>query len=174
MSSNKELKRLIKLKKKIKKKNPVFQRSESWRYKRVKGGWRHPIGIDNKMKEKNKGWPALVSVGYGTPANLRHKHASGREEVLVYNVNDLDLINPEDQVIRIGKIGRRKKKEIIDQADIFGIKVLNRIPGVGEVEMEEYEEETGVGVEGLEEVDLEDLSSDDEEEDEEIASPEDD
>ncbi len=143
---DKELKRLIRLKKRKKQKNPTFHRSESWRYKRVKKSWRHPIGIDNKMKEKNKGWPALVSVGYGTPANLRHKHASGREEVLVYNINDLDLVNPEDHVVRIAKIGRKKKTEIIDQADIFGIKVLNRIPEIGEVEIEEYDEEAGIGV----------------------------
>ncbi|MHA2297097.1 MAG: 50S ribosomal protein L32e [Candidatus Hodarchaeales archaeon] len=161
LENTKEFKRLLRLKKKKKQKNPKFVRCESWRYpRRVKPRWRRPRGIDNKMAEKNKGWPALVSVGYGIP--LRHRHSSGREEVLVHNINDLDLIDPTQQVVRVGgKVGRKKKKEIMDQADIYGLHVLNRIPEISEIgEIEEYEfDEDDVTAEELEGVEIEDLEA---------------
>ncbi|MFW9994618.1 MAG: 50S ribosomal protein L32e [Candidatus Odinarchaeota archaeon] len=159
--NKKELKRLMRLKKKQKQKMPTFRASESWRLKRVKERWRRPRGVDNKMAEKRQGWPVLVSVGYGTP--LKHLHSSGREEVLVHNINDLDLIDPAQQVVRIGgNVGKKKKKDIMDQADIYGLTVLNKIPEIGEVEIEEYEMDEGeVTAEELEDVDLEDLEDSD-------------
>ena len=47
---------------------PKFIRPESWRYDRIKPNWRKPKGIDNhQRKQKSRGRPGLVKVGYGTP-----------------------------------------------------------------------------------------------------------
>ena len=46
---------------------PKFIRPESWRYKRLETTWRKPKGIDNhQRKQKSRGRPGLVKVGYGT------------------------------------------------------------------------------------------------------------
>jgi len=47
---------------------PEFIRPESWRYTRLETGWRKPKGMDNhQRKQKSRGRPGLVKVGYGTP-----------------------------------------------------------------------------------------------------------
>ena len=47
---------------------PKFIRPESWRYTRLETGWRKPKGMDNhQRKQKSRGRPGLVKVGYGAP-----------------------------------------------------------------------------------------------------------
>lgn len=122
--------RLFKLKYEvIKKKLPRFIRQESWRYVRVKDSWRRPRGKDSKMRLHKKGRPPLVRIGYRTPKLVRGLHPTGFEEILVYNVKDVEtkVTDPERQAIRIaGSVGRRKRVMIIKYADEHGIRVLNR------------------------------------------------
>lgn len=134
-----EKKRLIKIKKKINKKRPKFRRFESWRYVRIKNHWRKPRGIDNKMRTKESGWPKSVKVGWGSPSLVKHLHPSGKEEVLVWNTADLEKINRETQVIRIGgSVGSRKKEEIVRKSNEINIKILN--PGIQKEIDDEFEE----------------------------------
>ena len=47
---------------------PKPKRGESWRYKRLDTTWRKPKGVDNhQRKQKSRGRPGLVKVGYGGP-----------------------------------------------------------------------------------------------------------
>ena len=113
----------------IKKKLPRFIRQESWRYVRIKESWRRPRGKDSKMRLRKKGRPPLPRIGYRTPKLVRGRHPSGFEEVLVYNVKDIEakVTDPNKQAIRIaGSVGKRKRMEIIKYADKHGIRVLNR------------------------------------------------
>jgi len=48
-------KRLLRERAKIRKKRPKFRRQESWRYKRLRTGWRRPVGIDNTMRHHKRG-----------------------------------------------------------------------------------------------------------------------
>jgi large subunit ribosomal protein L32e len=140
MSGEDERKRLLKIRKKMSKKRPNFRQFESWRLDRIKDHWRRPRGIDNKMRQERKGWPKVVKVGYGSPKAVRGLHPSGMEEVLVYNVGDLTIIDPETQVARIGgSVGKRKKKAILKRTEELGIHILN--PGDIEAEEEEFFEE---------------------------------
>ncbi len=124
-----EKKRLMRIKRRLNKKRPHFRRQESWRYKRVKPNWRRPRGIDSKMREKKRGYPPLVEVGYGTPRKVRYLHPSGYREFLVNKLEDLYLLDPTVHAARIsGTIGRAKREIIQEQATILGIKVLNPIP----------------------------------------------
>ena len=62
---------------KVAKSRPDFKRPESWRYKRLETTWRKPKGIDNhQRKQKSRGRPGLVKVGYGGPKISRGLHPS--------------------------------------------------------------------------------------------------
>jgi large subunit ribosomal protein L32e len=155
-----EKKRLMRVRKRISRKRPKFRKYESWRFKRLKDNWRRPTGIDNKMRQKRSGWPKTVNVGYGSPRAVRHLHPSGMEEVFVYNVGDLAIVDPETQVARIGgSVGAKKRIDIVDEALKREIRILN--PGearslieLAEIEAEEEgaeEEESGESDEEAEE-----------------------
>ena len=152
-----EKKRLLKVRKNISKKRPHFKRFESWRFVRIKDQWRKPRGIDNKMRTEEQGWPKSVKVGYRGPAAVRGLHASGYEEVMIWNTADLANVDPETQVARIGgTVGGRKREAILAKAEELEIRILN--PGV--------EEEEGDFEDLEDEEEFEDL--DDEDEDEEV------
>jgi large subunit ribosomal protein L32e len=105
---------------------PKFVRQESWRYVRIHPEWRKPKGVDNKVRRQDKGWPALVRVGYRGPAESRGLHPSGHFEVLVYRPVDLDGLVPGRDVARIGgTVGAKKREQILDRATELGIRVLN-------------------------------------------------
>jgi large subunit ribosomal protein L32e len=143
-----EKKRLLKIRSRINKKRPHFKRYESWRFVRIKDQWRKPRGIDNKMRTELQGWPKSVKIGYRGPAAVRGLHASGMEEVMVWNTKDLEKVDPEIHVARIGgTVGGRKKETMLEKAKELKIRILN--PGVTEPED-----------------DFEDLDDEDEEEEE--------
>jgi large subunit ribosomal protein L32e len=160
-----EKKRLLKVRKNINKKRPHFKRFESWRFVRIKDQWRKPRGIDNKMRTEEQGWPKSVKVGYRGPAAVRGLHASGYEEVMIWNTADLANVDSETQVARIGgTVGGRKREAILAKAEELEIRILN--PGVKDEEgdFEDLEDE-----EEFEDLDDED---EDEEEDEDMEEDE--
>ena len=129
----------LKLREALKHKRPDFVRQESWRYKRIKENWRRPRGLDSKMRRKIKGWPKCPEVGYRGPKAARGLHPSGYEEILVYNPDDLDKVDPEKQAIRIAHtVGIKKRMEIIAKATSKKIRILN--PKEAELELEEERE----------------------------------
>ena len=130
----------LKLRETLKHKLPDFVRQESWRYKRIKENWRRPRGIDSKMRRKIKGWPKCPEAGYRGPKAARGLHPSGYEEILVYNPDDLDKIDPKTQAARIAHtVGIKKRMEIIAKATSKGIKILN--PKEAELEIKEEKKE---------------------------------
>lgn len=130
--SDKEIVKLLRVKQRLDKKRPKFIRQESWRYVRVHPEWRRPRGIDSKMAEKRKGWPKMPTIGYRSPKLVRGYHPSGYPEVLVYNVKDLDGLDPNKVVVRIAHtVGEKKKIDIIERATELGLKIVNA-PTFGE------------------------------------------
>ncbi len=82
--------------------------------------WRKPKGRDNKMREKRKGYPAVVSIGY-------KKGKRKKMPLIVRNINDLDKIektSKKDFVI-LGSVGKKKKIEILKKAGEVGIHIQN-------------------------------------------------
>lgn len=119
----------LKLRERIKSKRPHFRRQEAWRYKRLSGRkekWRKAEGIDSKMRLKKKGWPKSPEIGYRGPKKVRNFHPSGYEEVLVFNVDDLDNVDPKNQVVRVAHtVGAKKRVEISARAEEKGVRILN-------------------------------------------------
>ena len=102
-SEENKLKDLVARRKRALGKRPAFVRQESWRYVRIHPEWRKPKGVDSKMRRQDKGWPALVRVGYRGPADARGLHPSGHYEAMVHRPADLDGLVPGRDVARIGR-----------------------------------------------------------------------
>ena len=86
--------------------------------KRKKQVWRRPKGRDNKMREKRKGYPIVVSVGY-------KKKKSERKTIrVVRNIKDLEKTRKNEMII-IGNIGKKKKIEIAKKAIKMKIPIQN-------------------------------------------------
>ncbi len=147
-------KRLLVLRKRLKAQKPDFVRCESWRYARVKPNWRRPRGIDNKMREKKKGWPKAPNVGYRAPRKVRYLHPSGFKEVIVWRAEDLESLDPEVHAIRIaGNVGDKKAFKIMEKAEEKGFWIIN--PRITKEEVEEELVEEAVEVADVEKAELE-------------------
>jgi large subunit ribosomal protein L32e len=95
-----------------------FRRIESWRYKRVGENWLRPKGGASRMRKKMKGWPRVVSIGYGTKKSRRGLHSYPHQ---------LEELKQGVEAIRVAAaVGGRKRATIIDKADKLGFKILNR------------------------------------------------
>jgi large subunit ribosomal protein L32e len=80
--------------------------------------WRRPKGRDNKMREKRKGYPIVVNVGY-------KKKKSERKLVrVIRNIRDLEKTEKNEMII-IGNIGKKKKIEIAKKAIKMKIPIQN-------------------------------------------------
>jgi large subunit ribosomal protein L32e len=107
---------------------PAFKRQEWFRYSKLGEKWRKPKGIHSKMKRRLKRRQPMVDIGFRGPESVRGLHPSGFEEVLVYNVDGLEGIDPKVQAVRIGgTVGTKKRIAIEDRATELGIRVLNRM-----------------------------------------------
>ena len=108
---------------------PAFKRQEWFRYQKLGEAWRRPRGIHSKMRRGMKRRPPMVEIGYGGPALVRGLHPSGFEEVMVYNIDGLEDIDPKTQAARIGgTVGVKKRIAIENRAKELGIRVLNKMP----------------------------------------------
>ena len=107
---------------------PEFLRQEWHTRKRLQGvKWRKPVGDHSKMRQHYGYRRNVVSIGFGSPKGARHLHPSGFKEVRVWNVKDLERINPEQEAARVAhQVGMKKRLDIEAKAEELGIRVLNR------------------------------------------------
>lgn len=115
------------LRQKVAEHRPDFVRQESWRYKRVGLAWRKPKGIDNhQRRQKFRGRPGLVKIGYGGPKIARGLHPSGFTDNLVHNLADLQKLDPKTDGVRIAHgVGKKKRIEIVAKALEQKFKIFN-------------------------------------------------
>ena len=93
------------------------------RRRKNKQKWRRPTGRDNKMREKRRGYPVVVSIGYRQKAKDRNK-IDGKEIVIIHNISDLSKVN-KNNMAHLDKVGAKKKAEIIKKANEMKIKINN-------------------------------------------------
>lgn len=97
-----------------------FLRRDSKRFlkfgkgKGKKAKWRKPTGRDNKMREKKKGYPAVVSLGYSKDKKVRGK-IKEKTPVEIFNIPGLEKLG-KDQIGVVGNVGKKKKIEIAKYA----------------------------------------------------------
>ncbi|MFA5764317.1 MAG: eL32 family ribosomal protein [archaeon] len=85
--------------------------------------WRKPRSIDLDRGLQHGFTP---KIGYRNKASIRGIHPSGYVEVRVENSNDLKNIDIKLNAIRISAtVGKRKRNEIIKEANKKGIWILN-------------------------------------------------
>ncbi len=88
------------------------------RGRKKKQVWRKPKGRDNKMREKRKGYPRIVSVGY-------KKTKSERKNIrIVKNSEDLEKIK-KNEILVMGNVGKKKRIEIAKKAKKMKIPIQN-------------------------------------------------
>ena len=123
---SKDLKESLLIRKQIKNRTPEFLRQEWFRYGRIPEHWRRPRGMTSKLRKHLGYRPSVVRVGFRGPKEARGLHPSGFEEVLVYNVRDLEKLNPKTQAGRIGSsVGTKKRMEMEKKADELDLRLLN-------------------------------------------------
>ncbi len=94
--------------------------------KRVKERWRRPKGVGNKQRVKKRSAGARPKIGYKNPESIRGLHPSGKREVLIHNVAEVEAQRGGDVVLRIAHaVGKRKRLAILEKAKELGLRVLN-------------------------------------------------
>jgi large subunit ribosomal protein L32e len=117
---------------KTKPKRPKFLRRKNQAYSKLgkrrknKQVWRRPHGRDNKMREKRKGYPLVVSIGYrGT--KMSRDTLNNKQPVMIMNISDLKKVR-ETGIAVIGAVGKKKKLEIAAEAKKMKIEIYNMNP----------------------------------------------
>jgi large subunit ribosomal protein L32e len=88
--------------------------------------WRKPRGLDIYFKKEDG---LVPRPGYGTAKKIRFVHPSGYRERLVRNMQELLSLEKDREKVAArvsGKIGLKKKIEMLKKADKLKIVVLNR------------------------------------------------
>jgi len=91
--------------------------SKLGRKRKKKQIWRKPTGRDNKMREKRRGYPAVVSIG------CKKENSNVKKLVIVRNIEDLKKIE-KGKTILLGNVGIKKKLEILKKAKEMNILIF--------------------------------------------------
>jgi large subunit ribosomal protein L32e len=111
---------------------PQFLRYKWQRYFRLERQetWRRARGIDNKIRQKKRGYPPRVTTGYRSPKAIRGFHPSGLKPVHVRTISDLtELDKLKSRVILYisAEVGLNKKLQILKKASEMGFRVANGV-----------------------------------------------
>jgi len=112
----------------VKKRTKHFKRHQSDRYHSVKESWRKPKGIDNRVRRRFKGQLPMPKIGYGSNKKTRHVMPNGLKKLLVYNVQELDLLlmhNKSFAAEIAHSVSSRNRISILERARQLSIKVTN-------------------------------------------------
>jgi len=92
----------------------------------MKAKWKFPYGTSSAIRQCQRGHPTLVSIGFGSPKEVRGLHSSGLEKVVVSNKEELLAIDPKKQgAVISASVGNKKRVEILKLAIEKKIRILN-------------------------------------------------
>ncbi len=121
----KDFKKSLELRKKLKKKKPVFLKQDAHKKVKLKKNWRQPKGRHSKMRLKLRGYRKHPSVGYSSPTLVRGLSPEGLREIHVNTLGDLKKVKKGDGIILGSTIGLKKKLELLKQIEEQKLTVLN-------------------------------------------------
>jgi len=102
----------------------TFIRKDVNKKARLPVTWRKPKGITNKKRLNRKGHTINVRTGYGSKDSDRNK-IQGFQITLVHNLAELKQLNPKTQCAILARAGKKKKMELIKEAQTLKIKIVN-------------------------------------------------
>ncbi|MFC2162936.1 eL32 family ribosomal protein [Candidatus Altiarchaeota archaeon] len=112
---------------------PRFRRQELGKLARLDDKWRSCRGTDSKKAEGKRGRGKSPKIGYKKKKGMTDA-VKGFKPVWVDNPGKLTGIDPKTEAVIINaNVGRRKRNQIIDQANKQKITILN--PRKGEVKV---------------------------------------
>jgi large subunit ribosomal protein L32e len=100
-----------------------YKYSKLGKRRKKKQVWRRPTGRDNPMREKRKGYPASVNIGYKSSKKDLGK-IKGKNPVIVKILKDLEKVKKND-IVFIGSVGKKKKIDLVKKAKEKGLEVSN-------------------------------------------------
>ncbi len=106
-----------------------FLRRTSNRYSKLGKGrkkkqkWRKPRGRDNKMREKRKGYPVVVTIGHKKGERLRGI-IKNKKPIMIRSIKDFEKLK-KNEIAVIGNIGKKKKIELAKKAKDMKIQIHN-------------------------------------------------
>lgn len=113
----------------VKKKKPKFNVPNLGFFKSVKKRWRRPRGTHNKKRMKFKFMGASPRIGYRNQEQVRGLHPSGKREVLISNLAELEALGAAKEkeiVVRVASgVGAKKRKALEEKAKTLKLVVLN-------------------------------------------------
>ncbi|MBW3016551.1 hypothetical protein KY309_02985, partial [Candidatus Woesearchaeota archaeon] len=118
-------KKTLELRKEISKRRPKFIQQDTQKRKEIKKVWRKPKGMHSKIRLKIWGRPAAVNEGYRGPKITRGAHSTGLMPITIYNVKQLEGLDPKTQGVITGHIGDKKKIALINKCKEKGLTILN-------------------------------------------------
>jgi len=101
-----------------------FIRTSAHKKKRMAPGWRKPKGLQNKKRLQLKNHGINVKPGYRKPKTTRGK-SKELEIISTTSLELLKLMDKKTQAVLIGRTGKKKKLEIIAEAEKLGIQIVN-------------------------------------------------
>ena len=116
---------LLSVRNKSKAKKPRFERGQSGIMPQLRGTWRRPRGVHNKMRLGLRGKRVGPAVGYSSPKEVKGLERSGIRAVLVQTLQDLDKIQKNEAALLSSTLGQRKKVEVVKKALEKKIQILN-------------------------------------------------
>lgn len=111
-------------------KKPKFLRTD-W-HKKIRLGrgvkknlkWHAAKGMHNKLRLNRKGRMQRPKVGWGATAETKG-FVNGMDVVRVENVKEIEAVNKGVGII-IGKVGKKKRLDMIKKANELKVTILNR------------------------------------------------
>jgi large subunit ribosomal protein L32e len=125
MTTDKDSKKLLDVRKKIKSRKPTFIQQDYHKKDRLKKRWKRPTGLQSKMRHQLKGYSRRVKQGWRSPSDIRGFHGKGVDVVLISNVSQLDTVPKGSGIIISGNVGMKKKLAIVEKAEHMKILVVN-------------------------------------------------
>ncbi len=119
------MKKELEQRKEQKAKKPGFSRHASHRKPKLADNWRRPKGLQNKLRLNKKSRGPRVSTGYRTPVLVRGRAQSGRKELVIRTKEELLSAEPETHALIIGRVGNKRRLELLEEAKKQGFEILN-------------------------------------------------
>jgi large subunit ribosomal protein L32e len=115
----------LKLRKSIKSKKPNFVVKESSFSARVKNRWRFPRGKHSAVRQMHRGRNKLVTLGYGSPKDVKGLHPSGLKPIIINNEKELLSIKEGEGALLSSKLGNKKRLSLLNIALEKNMTLLN-------------------------------------------------